>query len=52
MWWFNMTYSPMMLQEDNILWFGFIVLSIFIGFLTAYIPNWILVRNGKKMGTL
>ncbi|HIG0360906.1 TPA: DUF4396 domain-containing protein [Clostridium sporogenes] len=52
MWWLNMTYSPIMLQEDNILWFGFMFLSTFIGFLTAYIPNWILVRNGKKMGTL
>ncbi len=50
--WFNMSYSPSMLREDNILWFGFMFLSAFIGFLTAYIPNWILVRNGKKMGTL
>ncbi|APH16256.1 hypothetical protein NPD5_678 [Clostridium sporogenes] len=52
MWWFNMSYSPSMLREDNILWFGFMFLSAFIGFLIAYIPNWILVRNGKKMGTL
>ncbi|AVQ47606.1 DUF4396 domain-containing protein [Clostridium botulinum] len=51
-WWFNMSYSPTMLQEDNILWFGFMAISVFIGFLTAYIPNWILVRSGKKMGTL
>ncbi len=47
-WWFNMSYSPTMLQEDNILWFGFMAISAFIGFLTAYIPNWILVRSGKK----
>ncbi len=49
MWWFNMSYSPSILHEDNILWFGFMFLSAFIGFLIAYIPNWILVRNGKKM---
>lgn len=52
MWWLNMSYSPIMLHENNILWFGFMFLSVFVGFLIAYIPNWILVRNGKKMGTL
>ncbi|KOR23866.1 DUF4396 domain-containing protein [Clostridium sp. L74] len=51
-WWLNMSYSSIMLHENNILWFGFMALSVFIGFLIAYIPNWILVRNGKKMGTL
>ncbi|MDS1002735.1 DUF4396 domain-containing protein [Clostridium sporogenes] len=52
MWWLNMSYSPIMIHENNILWFGFMFLSVFVGFLIAYIPNWILVRNGKKMGTL
>ncbi|MGO5065302.1 DUF4396 domain-containing protein [Clostridium sporogenes] len=51
-WWLNMSYSSIMIHENNILWFGFMALSVFIGFLIAYIPNWILVRNGKKMGTL
>lgn len=52
MWWIYKVYSPVMLSEDNISWFGFMQFSAFIGFLISYIPNWILVRNGKKIGVM
>jgi len=52
MWWLQMVYSPMMPEENHVLWWGFMQLSILIGLITAYIPNWYLVRYGRKMGTM
>lgn len=51
-WCLNMAYSPVRIRETDILWFGFMGLSTFIGFLIAYIPNRILVKKGKKMGIM
>lgn len=52
MWWLHRVYLPVILSEENISWFGFMQFSAFIGFLTSYIPNWILVRNGRKIGIM
>ncbi|WP_138204524.1 DUF4396 domain-containing protein [Haloimpatiens lingqiaonensis] len=51
-WWLQRVYSPVILREDNIAWFGFMQLSAFVGFLISYIPNWILVRSGRKIGIM
>ena len=50
MWWLHMVYSPMMPEETHILWWGFMSLATLIGGIIAFIPNWRLVRYGKKMG--
>lgn len=50
MWWLHMVYSPMMPEENHILWWGFMQLATLIGLLTGYIPNLRLVRYGRKMG--
>lgn len=52
MWWLHMVYAPVMPRSNNILWWGFMQLSIFIGYVIAYIPNWWMVRYGKKVGTV
>jgi len=52
MWWLHMVYSPMMPEENHVLWWGFMQLATLIGLLTAYIPNTFLVKYGRKMGTL
>jgi hypothetical protein len=52
MWWLMMIYSPMMPEENNMLWWGFMQAATLIGFITAYLPNWKLVRLGKVMGTM
>lgn len=51
MWWLKMEYLPMMPEEDHILWWGVAQAATLIGGLTAFIPNWRLVRYGRKMGT-
>lgn len=50
MWWLHMVYSPMMPEEEHILWWGFMQLATLIGVFIAYIPNWWLVRYGRKVG--
>lgn len=50
MWWLHMVYSPMMPEENYVLWWGFMQLATLIGGFIAYIPNWWLVRYGRKMG--
>lgn len=50
MWWLHMVYSPMMPEENHVLWWGFMQLATLIGAAIAYIPNWFLVRYGRKMG--
>jgi hypothetical protein len=52
LWKLNMAYTPIQPRADNILWWGFMQFSVLIGVLTAYIPNWWLVRYGKKLGTI
>lgn len=51
-WWLSMVYAPRMPSADCILWWGFMQLSTLIGGIIAYIPNWQLVKYGKKMGTV
>lgn len=52
MWWLSRVYVPRIPEEDYILWWGFMNLSVLIGGVIAYIPNWILVKYGKKSGTI
>lgn len=52
MWWLKMNYLPMMPEEEHILWWGIAQAATFIGGLTAFVPNWRLVRYGRKMGTI
>lgn len=51
-WWLMMVYVPIMPDESQILWWGFAQLAGLIGFATAYIPVWKLVRQGKIAGTM
>ncbi|KEI09998.1 membrane protein [Clostridium sp. K25] len=50
MWWLSIVYSPTIPEEDYILWWGFMYLSVLIGGIVSYIPNWLLVKYGKKLG--
>ncbi|OOB75942.1 hypothetical protein AXF41_13340 [Clostridium haemolyticum] len=49
MWWLSIVYSPTIPEEDYILWWGFMYLSVLIGGIVSYIPNWLLVKYGKNL---
>ncbi|MDF2521148.1 MAG: putative rane protein [Clostridia bacterium] len=51
-WWLMMVYSPISPDESQIIWWGFMQLAAVIGFATAYVPVWKLVRYGKVTGTM
>ena len=52
MWWLSVVYAPRIPEEDYILWWGFMHLSVVIGGIISYIPNWLLVKFGKELGVV
>ncbi|WP_085828972.1 DUF4396 domain-containing protein [Clostridium massiliodielmoense] len=52
MWWLSVVYAPRIPEEDYILWWGFMHLSVVIGGIVSYIPNWLLVKFGKELGVV
>ncbi|MHB0937700.1 MAG: DUF4396 domain-containing protein [Armatimonadota bacterium] len=48
--WYWMNFHPLMIEEDLWLWVAPIWWGAFIGFLTALIPNYLLVKYGWKPG--
>ena len=51
-WWMLMAHSPMMPEEDQILWFQSMWVASSIGFLVAWPLNWPMVRARMKSGAM
>lgn len=51
-WRLFMVYSPRIPEEDYMLWWGYTQLLVIVGGIVAYIPNLLLVKYGKNMGTV
>ena len=52
MWWLMMWNLPMMPREKNILWFGVMFFTVFLGFLVAWPFNCLMVRSRRKSGLM
>ncbi|MDP4144889.1 MAG: DUF4396 domain-containing protein [Bacillota bacterium] len=52
MWWLNMNYVSAIPRYNSVIWWGFAQIAALIGILISYIPNWWLVRYGKKLGVV
>lgn len=52
MWWLSVVYAPRIPEDDYILWWGFMQISVVIGGIISYIPNWLLVKFGKELGVV
>jgi hypothetical protein len=52
MWWLMMWNLPMMPKEENILWFGVMFFTVFLGFLISWPFNEVLIRRRLKGGLM
>lgn len=51
-WWYQLWSLPSMAEEDEIMWFGVLFYATLIGAIIAYVPNYFLVRSGRKSGAM
>lgn len=52
MWWLMMWNLPMMPNEENIVWFGLMFFTVFMGFLISWPFNYLFVRSQRKSGLM
>jgi hypothetical protein len=52
MWWLMMWNLPMMPSEENIVWFGVMFFTVFMGFLISWPFNYLFVRSQRKSGLM